>query len=1123
MQRPALRLSLILVAALCVQPFNHAQNNPPDIESSLRSVVDELFAAYAKEDIDGYMKLWSPKSPDVEVRRKALQELFSANDKIELKSLSIGKVNVEREKARVRVAIEMTALNVKTGKPSVSFGKMNRAFDFVKEEGGWRVWREVAAEEDLAAALITVKTQDERASLLAAEKDLVTVELRKALIAEAEKLRTQGSYTQALAVFDLTFRIAEQIGDKSGVASALRGIGGVKYNQADYKAALEYYQKSLHLSEGAGDQQLTANLLRGIGSIHYLQGDYVQSLEWYEKSRVLKEALDDKRGVAQLQTDIGSLHYMWGNPKLALDYYRKGLELSEAVGDNNLISSALKSIGFVHSGEGNYPLALEYYQKSLTLSEKLGNKLLTADALSKIGSLNYLQGNYGVALAYYDKSLRLRAALGDKAGMVTTLTGIGNVHFMQRSTGLALEYFQRSLALGQEVGNRRPIAYTLISIGIAYRDRGDYGLALEHFQKSLKLSEELGDRLLTSHALYQIGFANQVQGNYDLALDHYRKSLTLKESLNERRGIAETLNDIATVQYEQGNYRSALETAVRAVAIAREIGFRETLWEAPTTAGRAHRMLGQSEQSRHSFEEAIAAIEDFRTQVGGGEQQLQQFFENKVSPYHSMVELLTAQNNHREALVYAERAKSRVLLDVLQASSRSVTKNMTAEEQQQEQRLRSELVSVNSEVSRERQRPQLDQTHLPGLNARLEKARFDYEAFQTTLYAAHPELRVQRGEAKTLTLEDARGLLTDQDALMEYVVTDKKIYLFVLTTEAGLTSHVPTLKSYTLPITRNDLAAQVTAFRQQLARRDLTFKVAANKLHELLIRPARAELQGKRTVVIVPDGVLWELPFQALTDTNGHYLVEDHAISYAPSLTVLREMTRVREQKKRVSSELNLLAIGNPELRNVIAERVSLVHRDEKLGPLPEAEKEVTILGQLYGPGSAIYIGPDAREDRFKQEAGRFNVLHLATHGILNNASPMYSQIVLAQSDTGEDGLLEAWEIMKLHLNADLVVLSACESGLGRVGVGEGMIGLTWALFVAGSPTSVVSQWKVDSASTTALMLEFHRNLRAGVKSPRNNVSIAQALQAASLKLLRQREYRHPFYWAPFVVVGDAH
>ena len=225
MQRAAFLLSLILVVALGFQPSNHAQKNSPDTETSLRAVVDELFAAFAREDIEGYMKLWSAKSPDLASRRKVVQDLLAANDRIEVKSLSISKVKVESEKASVRVALEINAINEKTGKPTESFGKMNRTFDFINEEGRWTVWREVAAEEDLAAALIAAKTEDERASLLVAEKDLITVELRKALIERADKLRGQSKHTEALAVYDLTNRIAQQIGDKSGVATSLRGIG----------------------------------------------------------------------------------------------------------------------------------------------------------------------------------------------------------------------------------------------------------------------------------------------------------------------------------------------------------------------------------------------------------------------------------------------------------------------------------------------------------------------------------------------------------------------------------------------------------------------------------------------------------------------------------------------------------------------------------------------------------------------------------------------------------------------------------------------------------------------------------------------------------------------------------
>ena len=190
---------------------------------------------------------------------------------------------------------------------------------------------------------------------------------------------------------------------------------------------------------------------------------------------------------------------------------------------------------------------------------------------------------------------------------------------------------------------------------------------------------------------------------------------------------------------------------------------------------------------------------------------------------------------------------------------------------------------------------------------------------------------------------------------------------------------------------------------------------------------------------------------------------------------------------------------------------------DERLEPLPEAERQVKELAKLYGPArSKIYIGPDAQEARVKTEAANYGILHLAAHGILNDKNPMYSQVVLSQpeGDINEDGMLEAWEIMKLDLKADLVVLSACDTARGKVGNGEGMIGLSWAFFVAGVPTTVASQWSVESASTTELMVEFHRNLE-------RHKSKAESLRQAMLKLLRSKEYNRPFFWAGFVVVGN--
>jgi len=214
-----------------------------------------------------------------------------------------------------------------------------------------------------------------------------------------------------------------------------------------------------------------------------------------------------------------------------------------------------------------------------------------------------------------------------------------------------------------------------------------------------------------------------------------------------------------------------------------------------------------------------------------------------------------------------------------------------------------------------------------------------------------------------------------------------------------------------------------------------------------------------------------------------------------------------------------LLALGNPVSGTV--KRAGMTLHDGSLDPLPEAGEEVKALARLYGAArSKVYVGAEAREDRVMSEAGRASILHFTTHGTLNNASPMYSYLTLAEGGPNDDGLLEAWELMQLDLKAELAVLSACETARGRIGAGEGVIGFSWAMFIAGVPSTVVSQWKVESASTRDLMVNFHRSLISpGSKQTRR--AKTDALRHAALKLMRNPETSHPFYWAGFVLVGD--
>ena len=325
------------------------------------------------------------------------------------------------------------------------------------------------------------------------------------------------------------------------------------------------------------------------------------------------------------------------------------------------------------------------------------------------------------------------------------------------------------------------------------------------------------------------------------------------------------------------------------------------------------------------------------------------------------------------------------------------------------------------------------------------------------------------------------------------------------------------LEVYPIALKKEDLKKKADEFLAIVSDSsiNLDYKDKSRELYDVLLASAREQLKGKTSLVFIPDSILWEIPFQALITPENRFLIEDFTISYAPSLTVLREMNK---SQSHLSKNPKLLAFGNPALNSPNIATIEK-GRGGKLDPLPSAEKEVDFLAKIYGAKqSTIYKNNRATETIFKADSKGFDILHFATHGILNNENPMYSALVLSLADnSNEDGLLEAWELMEMNLDADLAVLSACETGRGEASIGEGIVGLSWAFFVAGTPRMVVSQWKIESASTAELMGEFHRQLRLAP----NNL-IAKSLQTTMRNQLEKSNRRHPFYWSGFISIGKS-
>ncbi|HEX8145258.1 MAG TPA: CHAT domain-containing protein [Pyrinomonadaceae bacterium] len=964
--------------------------------------------------------------------------------------------------------------------------------------------------EELAAALLTARTEEEQRSQLAAKKNLLTVELRRALIAQGNELRERGQFTAALRAYGVANLVARELADESGIAYVVLNIGRAELMRDNYPAAISHLQQAAVAFEKLKDKDGMGQALNGLGLAHGMNGELNAGLEDYRMSLKLREEVGDKAGLALTLGNLSHLYLALGEVESAMETARKSLTLAQEMGDKFRAAWALNHLGNAQRLRNDYRAALESYQKGLKLMEELGGGDKSESLLNVIGRVYLAQGNYALARDYFRRSLAIRESLGDRNGMAMSLNTIGDSYLLEGDNDRALEYLGRSLAL-QETTAKINVAATLNLIGNVHLARQNYTQAEDYLQKSLVLSEATGEKIR----------------------------------------VGDTLNSLARFYEAQSRYSQALEFAARALAVAEQTGTPEAIWQAHTTRGKAYRALGRSNEARREFDEAIAAIERLRAYITGGEVERQNFFTNKLAPYHAMIEMLIGEGKLDEALAFGERAKARVLLDVLRSGRNSINKSMTPQERERERQINAELFALNAQLRQEWSRPAPDSTRLASLRERLEKVRFELESFTTNLYATHPELRVQRGDVPPVTLAGLGELLPDaRTILVQYVVTENRTYLFAITRHGRETASAsrpeaqtiatatPTLKVYALDIRRSDLSDRINRFRQRLAQGDITFKREARALYDLLLKPARAELQGKTRLVIIPDDTLWGLPFQALRSTETRYVLEDQAISYAPSLGVLKEMTQARRRREGEPAVTNtLLALGNPSSvtnrsRAVGARPGETMPDDSEL--LPEAERQVRTLGQLYGAArSKIYTGVEASEERFKGEAGKYRILHLATHGVLDDVSPMYSYVLLAtgKDEKGEDGLLEARELMNLELRTDLVVLSACETARGRYKAGEGVIGLAWALFVAGSPATLVSQWKVESASTTDLMLSFHRNLSSSAKQPTapaaklrasgNPPTKADALREAALSLLRSERYAHPFYWAGFVIIGD--
>lgn len=1091
---------------------------------ALSALINKFFNAYQRKSLNELMSLWSAGPPDLAAQKHSMQQSFVDIPEIASETLALKSINVNGDKANVQVRVWTRTAEAQKGEANNNyFLKINRTFHCVREAGDWKIWSYLPSEVELASALAKANTEEERQTFLAKDKDLVTQELQKALVAQGDRLFRLGSYPQALVIYRQALTVAEQHGDRRGKGVALRSIGTIHYYHAEYDEALRCYQESLQLADATRGKEEKTRALNNIGNVFFVRGKYAEAKGYYGESLRIAEELGNKGEIARALNNLGNIYASQDDYLQALGSYKKSMLLKDELGDKGGVSIALYNIGMAFYRLGNYTKALENYAGSLKITEALGRKAGVASILRAIGDIHYAQGNDVHALINYSRSLSLAQELKDRAGTATTLNSIGQALYSAGRYAEALEHYRRSLKLAEELGDQKELIRAVNNIGLLYQSQRDYVRAMEYYQRSLSLYEKRGRISEIVYGLRSVGNVNRLAGDNTQALEAYKKGLKLAEEAGYTALAASLENEIATIHYSEGRYIKAIETSSRVASMIDHTSEPQIYSDARLTSGKSYQALGKLEQARQAFADAIEKRKYQRREISMGRRE-PQALRDSLAPYHAMIALLVAQNRFAEAFNYAEIAKGRLLHGVLQDSALNITNGISQRERAQEQSYAEEIASLSSQIHYEQLKQSPDKAHLSGLNARLKAARQTYYEFESRLYAAHPQLKVNRGEIRPLTLSEAKLLLPDaKTALLEFVVMEKRTYLFVLTRGE--------LKVYPIEISREELARHVENLRKNLIEQKPDFTQFARQLYDLLLKPARKQVDGKTSLCIVPDNVLWKLPFNALRSREGRYLIEDYAVFYTPFLASLRRPEKMpgsvlpdgSSGDAREPTLPALLAFANPTPDKVIEETIKLLYGAEPFSTM-ETEREVKTLENLYDAAqSKSYTGEDAREERAKEEAGKYRKLHFATFGVINNSSPMSSYVLLsrAKSNADEDGLLMASELLQFNLQADLTVLSAFQNADARTPGGEGIIALSWALGVAGCPALVISQWSLeDSASTTEFMLELHRKMNFKKQISKSVKLKAEALRSAELKLLASEAYRHPYYWSRFMLVS---
>jgi CHAT domain-containing protein/Tfp pilus assembly protein PilF len=898
-----------------------------------------------------------------------------------------------------------------------------------------------------------------------------------------------GNFDEARRQFDRALALESELGYRHGIGKTINSIGLLEWDLGNYDEAKERFLRAGVLARQVGDEKLEGATFNNLGLVHDELGDYKTSLEHYQKALDIYARVDFPRGRGDTLGNLGGVNLLLGRYQDGLERYQQAFAISQSIESKPSMSQDHGNIALCLLGLGKIDEALPHFDEAIRLAREAGMRQDEAYWSRGKASALIQKGLYDQGLALHKSALAIYEEVKAQAELAEALHDMGELYLLLGDPDTAEHNFSRALAVSESIELSRGITTNLMALGDIALRRKHFAEARQNYAKASKRAADSGEKHLQATGRLRLALVFREERRLDLAAAEISNALELAREINSPATEAEALYTLADLERRRGQSTRALESYSAAQAAIEPIGDPDILWQIHYGRALTQKQLGDLKAAESSLVAALTVIEGVRSRLR--EQRFRAgYLQDKYDVYVDLVRLQLELGRTADAFRTAERLRARSYAEQLGGRS---TAPLSVDSRQQENRLRGRIQQLQNALSDElaQEEPASRQIAVTTVSHELLAAEKEYQVFLDDLGV------MDRGHGASEASPDAATVQTrlrSDEALIEFVVGHDSVMAFVLTPKGVFAK--------TIRIARSDLTARVELLRDLLSRPGTDQWLGpAHALSARLIEPLQMErwLANVRQLYVVPHDVLNYVPFALLPNPQAgshKLLVDTYSIAFLPTAAVL-----LRDARPPGSTR-SLLALAPSRSR------------------LRHAIEEVRSIDAFYKPHSQILEGQQATEGKFKSVAAQFAVLHFATHGLFNRINPMMSGIEL-ESDATDDGLLQVHEVLALRLTADLVTLSACDSALAsgffnEVPAGDEFVGMARAFLSAGSQSVMATLWEVDDLSSVTLMHSFYQHL-AGANRSNDK---AGALAEAQRELRSSARLSHPYYWAPFVMIG---